>query len=739
MLLLLGCGDKSAPAPVDSGTAPEATSCPTTFSYRTDGDPDEVRLAGSFNDWSPEATPMTEAVAGMWAVTVALDPGRYTYKFVEFTEWSHGGAELWACDANNPLIHCEEGTAADLDWSQDCSAGGSSCNSLIVVEACGPPRIELVEVQTTAATGTVDIRFQAWAAVDDEEIIQTSARVGHRSLEPTTLDGMFHVELAGLSAGPHSIELWALDSALQETTLTVPIDLDEWSWDRAVLYHAMIDRVANGAAGNDSLEGTTHPITDYAGGDLKGLEAALPYLDDLGVNTLWLSNPQAGPTGAWPGDCGATYAGYHGFWPADWDRIDPHLGHEDALRSLIDAAHDRGMRVIIDWVGNHVHQDHPVLDEWPAEAIHEEAICSEVGPDGRLNWDRIPESCWFAPYLPDLDQTDPAVLQQSIDKALAWARDYGLDGLRVDAAKHMPHSVSWNLQSQVQTQLEHRGTDFDFYLVGETFDGADAINAFIGPDQLDGQFDFPLYWQLRDAFIYDSASLRDVVQTATASAERYPGGRMSTFLGNLDVGRFSTTAAEWTDDVCPEGALRQASFPTESEPYDRLLMAWTFLFSQPGIPLIYYGDELGLPGYGDPDNRQPLWWAADVKNSDVETVAAALPEGPARVLRGVSALARARREHPALATGQTTEWWAAPEDHPTLYAYARTQGEDTALVILSRWSDETTITNSLSFAGLPGGVTYVDALSGESFDADGDSLTLTMPPMSARLLLPSAE
>jgi len=501
----------------------------------------------------------------------------------------------------------------------------------------------------------------------------------------------------------------------------------------------MIDRVANGRARLDATEGTSHEITDYMGGDLAGLEASLPYLDDLGVNTLWLSNPQAGPAGAWEGDCGATYAGYHGFWPADWDQVDPHLGSAADLTSLIDAAHARGMRVILDWVGNHVHQDHPILQVWPENAVHDLDVCKEVGPDGQLNWDRIPESCWFAPYLPDLDQTDPDVLTSSIDTAIAWAEKYALDGLRVDAAKHMPHSVSWNLQSKVADHLEHRGTGFDFILVGETFDGADAINAFIGPDQLDGQFDFPLYWQLREAFITDTASLRDVVWTASNTAERYPGGRMSTFLGNLDVGRFITTAAEATDDVCPDGALRQASAPTSDAPYQRLLMAWTFLLSQPGMPLIYYGDELGLAGYGDPDNRQPLWWSADLTAGDVERVASDLESGPAMVLRGVKALTAARAAEPALATGQTIEWWAAPEDHPSLYAYARTDGTSGALVLLSRWSEAATITNSLSFADLPADVAYEDVLTGEIFEADGDSLTVSMPAMSARLLLPRAE
>lgn len=731
-ILGLGCStEKNDIQAQDTGSVTDGL-CPVTLTYETDSGPDGVLLAGSFNDWTPAQTPLSEVKRGVWAITLQLAPGEYPYKFVETITWSQGHGELWTCDSKNPLIHCEEGTAADLDWTQECEAGNPSCNSLLMVEDCQRTRVHVAQVQADRTAGTVAIDLVAQTSEDP-----TSVRVDVDDTPATYSEqtGMFHVELGPLGAEKTVLDVTVSSDSGPGDGVTIPLNMDDWSWERAVIYHAMIDRVANGQEANDSLEGTTHAITDYAGGDLSGLEAALPYLDDLGINTLWLSNPQAGPQGAWEGDCGATYSGYHGFWPTSWSKIDAHLGTKADLKSLIDAAHDRGMRVILDWVGNHVHDDHPILDQWPQTAIHDLAVCNDQGAGGALNWDLIPESCWFAPYLPDLDQSDPAVLASSIESAIEWAETYGLDGLRVDAAKHMPHSVSWNLQSEVRNRLEHSGADFDFMLIGETFDGADAINAFIGPDQLDGQFDFPLYWQLRDAFIYDSASLADVVDAASRLSERYPGGQMSTFLGNLDVSRFITTASEWSDNVCQDGALRQASAPTGDEPYDRLLMAWAFLFSQPGMPLIYYGDEMGLPGYGDPDNRQPLWWTANVMDGDVESVAAQLDSGPARVLHGVKALTQARASISALATGTTTEWWS---DGPDLYAYSRSDENGGALVILSRKSSEYTVNNGLSFAGLPPGAVFEDVLTGDRFYADGDNLSISMPPMSARLLRPTS-
>jgi glycosidase len=735
-LALPACATSEKTA-MDTGAAASEMFCPVGFTYETRGEPDAVRLTGSFTDWAADEIEMTEALDGLWHVELWLPPGAHPYKFVEYTAWTMGGAELWTCDPAAPLIHCEEADASN-EWAQDCSPGADACNSLAIVPDCTLPTLSVESVTVDRGTGTLGVNFRAAPSATAAPVVQVTATLNGAPIAGGLEGGVFHVEQSGLSAGRHTIRAVATDAAGQVSEAAfVPAWLDDWTWDEAVLYHALIDRVSNEDATNDASEGTTHAITDFAGGDLAGLMQALPYLDSLGVNAIWVSNPQPAPTGPWAGDCSATYSGYHGFWPADWDGIDAHLGTEETWRAFIDAAHGRNMRVVIDWVGNHIHEDHAGYADWEETAFNPPAVCSETDRHGAMNWDSIPESCWFAPYLPDLDQTDPDVLTADIDSAVRWAQEYDLDGLRVDAAKHMPHAVSWNLNSRIAQSLEHReaGSDFDFYLVGETFDGQDRINAYIGPNQLDGQFDFPLYWALRDAFIYDSLSLADLVGMGTTMAERYPDGRMSTFLGNLDVGRFSTTADEWTEEECVDGAIRQAATPTDVQVYDRLVLAWTFLFTQPGIPLIYYGDELGLPGYGDPDNRQPLWWATDVAGKEVSDVQATLPGGPAWVLGTVATLAQARADHPALATGTTTEWWAEPTDFPTLYAYARTGTDDAVLVILSRWDEATTITNSLAFAGLPTDAVYEDLLTGETFAADGDSLTVTIPPRHARVLV----
>jgi glycosidase len=207
---------------------------------------------------------------------------------------------------------------------------------------------------------------------------------------------------------------------------------------------------------------------------------------------------------------------------------------------------------------------------------------------------------------------------------------------------------------------------------------------------------------------------------------------MYTFLGNQDVGRFLTAAHEYNSEVCPDGDIRQAGAPEDGIAFDRLRLAWTLLFTQPGMPLVYYGDELGLPGYGDPDNRQPLWWhGADLTAHDANSLGETLAPGPQRVLDTVQRLAAARSNHPALRGGTQVEWWDGGDG---LYATAHTRDGDEAIVILNRTDAEQWLDNSLSFADLTG-QQWTDILTDEQFVASDDRLIVSVPAYSPRVLV----
>ena len=724
---VVGCSTKSSDA--DSGDTETRTDCAVQLTHETSSSPDAVMIVGDFNGWDSEHTELSRKSDGLWAVDLSLRPGSYAYSFIEYTAWEHDGVELFACDSSASFAVCAEPTTGDNSWSQSCTAGAEDCDSLLIVPDCTRPVITVTAVSRADESVVIEGSIEEGSG----GTVTLSAALNGEPIPVTHSGGVFHVEQPLQEGLRHHITISAVDAlGAPSEPIAVPIWADDWSWDQAVIYHALIDRVANGDTSNDVPAGTSSPMTDWAGGDLAGLTASLPYLHDLGINTVWLSNPQPAPPGAWPGTCESTYSGYHGYWPTDWDGVDPHLGTLADLDTFIASAHDLKMRVIMDLVANHVHSDHSLAAD--TSRFHHEATCSDVSADGRSNWDQIPESCWFTSYLPDLDHSQPQVMASSTEMAITWAREHRLDGLRIDAAKHMSHAVIFNLRSGLSAALEHTGSGFDFNLIGETFDGAEAINRYMGPDLLHGQFDFPLYWTLRSAFAHDTASVEDAVRQAAAMATLYPGGRMSTFLGNLDVGRFVTDAAERTEDVCPAGELRTAVSPDSDNAYRRLALAWTVLFTQPGMPMVYYGDEMGLPGYGDPDNRQPLWWNdINLQDSSVEAVADALPDGPAHVLKTLARLTQARRDHPALRRGTQIEWW---DGGPGLYATAHIHEEDQAIVVINRTDTEQWLDNGIGFAGLSG-TEWTDLLSDAVAHNEDDRLIFSVPAFTAQVWVPA--
>jgi glycosidase len=716
----------------------DASGCWTQFVYDAREGVVAVSLAGSFNDWSTEAHRM-ERVEGQWVVSLPLEPGAYPYKFIERAEARFDAEELWVCDPQASFIQCDSDYPGpgSTSWTHACEVGGLSCNSMRVVESCDRPTLEVTRVDQDNSVGSVTLNVEATAGAEDLE--GAEAWLDGEPLQGVWSGTGFDVVAEGLTPGRHTFRFRVTDaSGRTSDEAYVPVWTDDWSWDEAVVYFAFVDRVANGDPSNDGKVGATAELGEYQGGDYAGLTGMLPYLADMGVNVLWLSNPGDNPEGAWSGDCDATYSGYHAYWPSSSTEVEEHFGGEGALKTLIDEAHGLHMRVMMDWVANHVHEDHPYWEAHP-EWFHDLQICShEV--DGQLNFDRIPETCWFAPYLPDIDYTLSAPLYQSVEDALGWVKTYGFDGFRVDAVKHVNHAVPYNLTAMLEREVEHRaaGSDTRFWTVGETFDTAERIAAYIGDQQLDGQFDFPLYYALRDAFIHDRMSLPDLMATVEASEEVYGDAQMASFLGNHDVDRWMTESIEGEQEVCVDGSHLQTAliWADESDAqahFDRMALAWTWMFTQRFAPLIYYGDELGMPGYGDPDNRQPLWWyLEDPSNlTSVDEAAATLPGPPAGLVHQVASLARARGEHASFYRGDTINWW----QDEAVYAYARSWDGDHMLALFNRQDVDVVLSNGLAFAGLPSDASYIDVLTSEVFLATGDQIDVPLSARQARVLV----
>lgn len=681
--------------------------CATTFRYQAqDPDTESVYVAGDFNGWDPQATALNDLGGGAFELELDLDPGHYSYKFVEVGYPGGARAEQWTCDPTAPYQQCDAG----YSWNRTCALG-DGCNSLLVVPACDQPELALTLLDIDRDANTAHLGLEATAGtmtitVDGETV---------HSGEPVDT-----FETGALDDGRHTIRVFLETDQGAAEPLYVPFWTDDRDWQSGLMYYVFVDRFANGDLTLDFAEGTTHHQTDYLGGDWQGVIDRLDYLDELGVTVIWLTAPQDNGSGAWGTSCTEDYSGYHGYWPSDAFGVEEHFGDEELLRVLIDEAHARDMRVLTDWVANHVHEDHPYATDHP-EWFNDLLVCQ-----GDV-WQTDPEVCWFDSFLPDFKYYDAEPLLQSVDDAVWWVKEYELDGYRVDAVKHMPHSVFFNFQSRVQAEIEHTavGGDEEFYTVGETFTGdRGTIGAYVNPDELDAQFDFTLYWSILSTLGRGEGSLQDLEGTFADSEAAYDGYLMSTFLGNHDVERFIAHASGevnslYGDGACPDGDNIRGpdQSPDWDEPYLRLQLAWTWLLTHEGLPLVYYGDEIGLPGYHDPDNRQMMRWEFSSREQEV--------------FEHVRALGQARQVHPALSTGDRVTWW----EESDVLAWARVDGDSEMVAAVNRsWTDRS-LDNGLSWAGLTPDSTWEDVLTGQQVTANGDRLVIDLPAMTSVVLV----
>lgn len=423
---------------------------------------------------------------------------------------------------------------------------------------------------------------------------------------------------------------------------------DAERWRRSTIYFVMTDRFSDGDPTNNGGPDCFDPAspTLFHGGDLAGLRARLDYLEELGVDTVWLT-PVSAQVPRRGGSCG-----YHGYWAdltdPDEGAIEPHLGTDAELSGLIDDLHGRGMKLIIDLVVNHSGRGARIVDLHP-DWFHPQDGCGSLGP-----------SEIFCPLsgLPDFAQERPEVADYLDAMSADWMRRFAFDGIRMDTAKHVP--AEYFADRFIPTVLRERP---GLYLVGEIFDeGSYALQVRYRAAGFHGFFDFPLRRALIDGFAR-GGSLRPIADRVREAAQAFgPEGALlrSTFLDNHDVGRFTR---EIPRDLPPE--VREA----------RYLLALSLLFTAPGIPQIYAGDELGAE---DADNRRDMpAWAFDPPSRRVPHEGF-LP-GAERIFNATRALIALRREIPALHRGGYAELWH-PSPTDNVYAFHRSDGSSQAIV-----------------------------------------------------------
>jgi glycosidase len=462
-----------------------------------------------------------------------------------------------------------------------------------------------------------------------------------------------------------------------------------FDWRDSVVYFVFVDRFFDGdpslnAACN--VAGVSGPIANYQGGDWAGVTQKINagYFTDLGVNTLWLTVPFKNPNVAGAGVGGDThqYSAYHGYWPSEISQPEECFGTMNDLKALVNAAHAKKIKVLFDYAMVHVHASSPTYSAnpswfWPNDnGRGGNCICGEG-----CSWDNMPdrERCWFTGYLPHWNYTNQAARSYSVNAAIQWIKDTGVDGFRLDAIKHVDMQWLLDLRANVKSQIQATQTPKQrFYMVGETYDffNQGILKAYVDPDtKMDGQFDFPLRRNVVEAVLMRTQPMTGLASFMDQN-EYYYGANavMSPFLGNHDLPRIIHLAANsrlWGNDQ-GYGARGEAwgtpvTIPQEREAFERVANGFAVLFTNRGAPLLYYGDEIGMPGAGDPDNRRFMQWAG-------------LDANQQWLLDRTKKLLSIRAAHPALRRGSRATI-SADND---VWVYSRVTSGDTVHVAVNR-------------------------------------------------------
>ncbi len=484
-----------------------------------------------------------------------------------------------------------------------------------------------------------------------------------------------------------------------------------FDWRSAVLYFVFVDRFNNGDTNNDGKVSGVEEPANFQGGDYAGVIAKIKegYFDKLGVNALWLTVPMDNTNSSGAGHDGHQYSAYHGYWPVDLDKTEEHFGSGDELQQLVDEAHARGIKVLLDYAMNHVHSDAGVYAQnpdwfWPLDYNGGQCVCG-----GGCDWNDEYEQkrCWFTSYLPDWNFQNNSARSFIVNNAISWIENYGVDGFRLDAVKHIETQWLLDLRKRVREEIEPVSGEH-FYMVGETFESGnrDILKFYVGDDRLDGQFDFPLRAVAVDVLLRRSGTMYDLDAFLATNDSYYPG-IMSTFLGNHDIARIVHTAEDQPWGAWDGGQPWDAppALPSYSAPFERLAVGFTFLMTTKGVPLIYYGDEIGMAGAGDPDNRRFMQWSG-------------LSEYQLTLRTHMEKLGAIRRDHPALWRGFRSTIVVTNDT----YAYSMSDDAETVYVALNR-SDVTAAVSGLPSKGH-------DLLSGAATTAQQ-----SMPPRSSLVIL----
>jgi alpha-amylase len=556
-------------------------------------------------------------------------------------------------------------------------------------------------------------------------------------------------------------------------------------WRDEIIYQVITDRFADGDVNNDY---TISPgaLEKYQGGDWKGIEDHLDYIQALGVTTLWISPIVQNV------DSDANVDGYHGYWQQDLTKLNPHMGDLGALRSMIAHAHDLDIKVVLDIVCNHMGQlffydinknglpdddvegsggpDDPVIQmneydpPWTPGGV---LSYSQEGNSGRaplifiddpsinrlpgvpgilgttgayhgmghiLDFNDVTQRTLgdFTGGLKDIATELPAVRATLVDSFAKWVEATDLDGYRIDTIKHVESSF-WPVFTNATRERLSSENKNNFLMFGEAFDGNDQLlGSFTQDDAFDSVFYFSQAFTVFDG-VFENASVGG--QSGTNQIEQLWDQKTVNYATNVIPGGIGVPPYEALINFIDNHDVPRFLFASNGDT-TALGNALNLLLTEEGIPDIYYGTEQEFHGGNDPANREVLW------NTNFDT--------QGNTFLHIQKLIQIRKAYTALRRGQTSVRWSSgdtgSEMDAGIFAFERAGGDAGtayALIVQNTNAFQTSYTangSSVMKVTAAPGTMLVDVLNAQqstySVASDG-SLNISLPAQSALILIPS--
>jgi len=673
------------------------------FTYKPQAGEKQVNLFGQFNSWDRQNLQMKDTNNdGLLEIEIPLDAGRYEYKFYV------DGKEV--VDPANP---------------DKVPNGMGDFNSLRIIEESAVSKMFLHVVGSERSNENLKLKFyfenldrsmllnKDWivALFDNQEIpeseIQTSGREITLTLNNKILTDNHSVRIAVNRNGKNTnIQTVQLHDGIFAGSS------NKHSLHDNIIYSLMIDRFNNGDKSNDNpvKHDSLFAPANYQGGDIQGIIAKMEdgYFDKLGVNAFWISPVVDNTNNAYQEYPAPHrfYTGYHGYWPVSANKVEEHFGDMNLVKKLVGQAHQKNVNVYLDYVAHHVHQEHWMWKD------HRDWFGTFNLPNGRLNlrlWDEYRLTTWFEPYMPSFDFAGSyEALEFMTDNAVWWLKITGADGFRHDAVKHVPNEF-WRLLTKKLKKEIGAPQNKDVYQIGESFGGIDMIASYVNNGQLSAQFNFNLYDVAIPTFLDEKATFKLLDYQMQKSFQVFGYNNL---MGNIMDSHDKIRYMAYADGDLAINDGRAGDFAWNNPPkvddpksYDKLKLHLAYILTIPGVPIIYYGDEIGMTGAADPDNRRMMRFDSELNQNEKQT------------FEDVSKLIHIRKEHPALRYGD----FLTLQADENVYAYLRSDMNERILTVINKNSNEKKL--EFTIPGMYKVSKAKDLVTGKEFEIKNNRVT----------------